>query len=102
MLPNSSTELALSTLAASENEKGSSGASTSAAAAPASPPSPCHEPDTLPKGLIVWREAVVKAQTAAQLAMAFYMLEASIAWDKSIMKAVSATSNAVSVGIAST
>lgn len=100
MFLNSSTELALSTLAASDNDKGS-GAST-CATAPASPPSPNQEPDMLPKGLIVWREAVIKAQTAAQLAMAFYMLEASIAWDKSIMKAVSATSNPVSVGIAST
>ncbi|XP_059475219.1 bromodomain adjacent to zinc finger domain protein 2B-like isoform X2 [Neocloeon triangulifer] len=57
-----------------------------------SPSSPSGEPDTLPKGLITWRDAIVKAKTAAQLAMAFYMLEASIAWDKSIMKAVSASS----------
>lgn len=39
------------------------------------------------KGLQVWREAVTKAFNAAQLAMAFYILESSIAWDKSIMKA---------------
>ena len=41
----------------------------------------------LPRGLIVWREGVKKAKTAAQLAMAFYVLETSIAWHKSIMKA---------------
>lgn len=45
--------------------------------------------DTVPKGLVVWREAVAKSQTAAQLSMGLHMLEASIAWDKSIMKAVS-------------
>ncbi|PNF24037.1 hypothetical protein B7P43_G08616, partial [Cryptotermes secundus] len=43
--------------------------------------------DNVPKGLVVWREAVGRAHTSAQLAMALYMLEASIAWDKSIMKA---------------
>nr|CAD7588559.1 unnamed protein product [Timema genevievae] len=48
-----------------------------------SPPS-----DEVPKGLVVWREAVGRAHTSAQIAMALYMLEASIAWDKSIMKAV--------------
>lgn len=48
-------------------------------------------PDTkeVPKGLQVWREAVGKAETAAQLAMCTYMLETAVAWDKSIMKAVS-------------
>lgn len=43
-----------------------------------------------PKGLQVWREAVAKSETAAQLAMCTYMLETAVAWDKSIMKAVSA------------
>ena len=38
------------------------------------------------KGLQIWREAVHNAINAAQLAMAFYILESSIAWDKSIMK----------------
>nr|CAD7429548.1 unnamed protein product [Timema monikensis] len=52
-----------------------------------SPPS-----DEVPKGLVVWREAVGRAHTSAQIAMALYMLEASIAWDKSIMKAVSSVS----------
>lgn len=47
------------------------------------------DPESLPKGLIIWREAVSRAHTAAQLAMSLYMLESSIAWDKSIMKAVS-------------
>ena len=41
----------------------------------------------LPRGLVSWREAVKNAKNAAQLAMAFYVLETSIAWDKSIMKA---------------
>jgi len=39
------------------------------------------------RGLQTWRDAVAGAVNAAQLAMAFHMLEASIAWDKSIMKA---------------
>ena len=43
--------------------------------------------DGLPRGLVTWREAVRGAQNAAQLAMAFYILETSVAWDKSIMKA---------------
>ncbi|XP_076268643.1 bromodomain adjacent to zinc finger domain 2B toutatis isoform X4 [Rhynchophorus ferrugineus] len=45
--------------------------------------------DDIPKGLNVWREAVNRASTSAQLAMCLYSLESSIAWDKSIMKAVS-------------
>lgn len=46
------------------------------------------DPESSPKGLIIWREAVSRSHTAAQLAMSLYMLESSIAWDKSIMKAV--------------
>ena len=46
-----------------------------------------EEKSHLPRGLVTWREAVRKAQTAAQLAMGFYVLETSIAWHKSIMKA---------------
>lgn len=49
-------------------------------------PPPLEE--TTPRGLNTWREATARAHTSAQLAMALYMLEASIAWDKSIMKAV--------------
>jgi len=45
------------------------------------------EKNHLPKGLIAWREGVKKANNAAQLAMTFYVLETSIAWHKSIMKA---------------
>ncbi|KAK9884034.1 hypothetical protein WA026_004967 [Henosepilachna vigintioctopunctata] len=45
--------------------------------------------DDIPKGLATWREALNRSQTSAQLAMCQYSLEASIAWDKSIMKAVS-------------
>nr|XP_022921301.1 bromodomain adjacent to zinc finger domain protein 2B isoform X3 [Onthophagus taurus] len=54
--------------------------------APVQPPLPFDE---VPKGLVVWREAIIRSQTSAQLAMCLYSLEASIAWDKSIMKAVS-------------
>lgn len=50
---------------------------------------PVSSPDEIPKGLAVWRDAVSRSQTSAQLAMCLYTLEASIAWDKSIMKAVS-------------
>ncbi|XP_044265111.1 bromodomain adjacent to zinc finger domain protein 2B-like isoform X8 [Tribolium madens] len=49
------------------------------------------DPNEIPKGLAVWREAVNRAQTSAQLAMCLYSLESSIAWDKSIMKAVSSS-----------
>jgi len=41
----------------------------------------------IPRGLHNWREGVKKAHNAAQLAMGFYILETSIAWHKSIMKA---------------
>ncbi|KAK5647311.1 hypothetical protein RI129_002203 [Pyrocoelia pectoralis] len=50
-------------------------------------PSQLPTVDEIPKGLAVWREAANRAQTSAQLAMCLYTLEASIAWDKSIMKA---------------
>ena len=43
--------------------------------------------EVLPKGLVIWRDGLKQATTAAQVAMAFYMLETSIAWHKSIMKA---------------
>lgn len=52
---------------------------------------PLFDPNEIPKGLAVWREAVNRAQTSAQLAMCLYSLESSIAWDKSIMKAVSSS-----------
>ncbi|XP_076221333.1 bromodomain adjacent to zinc finger domain protein 2B isoform X9 [Nomia melanderi] len=48
---------------------------------------PVPQEETTPRGLNNWREATARAHTSAQLAMALYMLEASIAWDKSIMKA---------------
>ncbi|XP_011265731.1 bromodomain adjacent to zinc finger domain protein 2B isoform X14 [Camponotus floridanus] len=48
---------------------------------------PALPEETTPRGLNTWREATARAHTSAQLAMALYMLEASIAWDKSIMKA---------------
>ncbi len=67
------------------------------------------EPEVLPKGnvsdifqsncfhnqmysciaLQSWREAVTRSHTTSQLAMALYVLESCVAWDKSIMKAVS-------------
>ncbi|KAK4015486.1 hypothetical protein OUZ56_030463 [Daphnia magna] len=45
---------------------------------------PSSEP---PKALLTWREAVKRCETAAQVSMCFYVLETSVAWDKSIMKA---------------
>ncbi|KAK9720736.1 Methyl-CpG binding domain [Popillia japonica] len=59
------------------------------AAGVTNPVQPSTNFDEIPKGLAVWREAVNRSQTSAQLAMCLYSLEASIAWDKSIMKAVS-------------
>lgn len=64
---------------------GSSSSSTSAAN------QPLADPNEIPKGLAVWREAVGRSQTSAQIAMCLYSLESSIAWDKSIMKAVSSS-----------
>ncbi|XP_029167037.1 bromodomain adjacent to zinc finger domain protein 2B-like isoform X9 [Nylanderia fulva] len=58
---------------------------------------PAPPEETTPRGLNTWREATARAHTSAQLAMALYMLEASIAWDKSIMKAVSLTTARKSV-----
>lgn len=59
------------------------------AAGGSAPVQPMNPIDEIPKGLCVWREAVSRSQTSAQLAMCLYMLETAIAWDKSIMKAVS-------------
>ena len=44
-------------------------------------------PTGVTRGLQTWRDAVKMASNSSQLAMAFYILETSIAWDKSIMKA---------------
>ncbi len=44
---------------------------------------PSDEP---PKALLTWRDSVRRCETAAQVAMCFYVLETSVAWDKSIMK----------------
>ena len=44
-------------------------------------------PSGVSRGLQTWRDAVKMSSNASQLAMAFYILETSIAWDKSIMKA---------------
>jgi hypothetical protein len=45
---------------------------------------PSSEP---PKALLTWGEAVKRCETAAQVSMCFYVLETSVAWNKSIMKA---------------
>lgn len=45
--------------------------------------------ESVPKGLSSWREAVSRSVTSSQLSMALYTLEQCVAWDKSIMKAVS-------------
>jgi hypothetical protein len=47
------------------------------------------EAEAVPKGLVSWREAVQRSVTSSQLSMALYTLEQCVAWDKSIMKAVS-------------
>ncbi|XP_043645896.1 bromodomain adjacent to zinc finger domain protein 2B isoform X5 [Drosophila teissieri] len=59
----------------------------------ASPASNCdsdrdEKVEQIPKGLVQWRDAVSRSHTTAQLAMALYVLESCVAWDKSIMKAV--------------
>ncbi|KPU75750.1 uncharacterized protein Dana_GF12391, isoform E [Drosophila ananassae] len=58
----------------------------------ASPASNCdsdrdEKVENIPKGLVQWRDAVSRSHTTAQLAMALYVLESCVAWDKSIMKA---------------
>jgi hypothetical protein len=45
--------------------------------------------ESVTKGLSSWREAVQRSVTSSQLSMALYTLEQCVAWDKSIMKAVS-------------
>lgn len=45
--------------------------------------------ESVTKGLSSWREAVARSVTSSQLSMALYALEQCVAWDKSIMKAVS-------------
>ncbi|XP_042225949.1 bromodomain adjacent to zinc finger domain protein 2B-like isoform X5 [Homarus americanus] len=67
------------------------------------PPNPKNEGCTQetkesPKGLQIWREAVSKSETAAQLAMCTYMLETAVAWDKSIMKAETSSDSLFSSG----
>ncbi|XP_043468934.1 bromodomain adjacent to zinc finger domain protein 2B-like isoform X15 [Leptopilina heterotoma] len=75
-------------LAALKAEQAAAAAAANSHSSDQTPPPPPHE-ETTPRGLNNWREATARAHTSAQLAMALYMLEASIAWDKSIMKAVS-------------
>lgn len=45
--------------------------------------------ENAPSGLIRWRDAVRECKTTAQLALLTHFLESCIAWDKSIMRAVS-------------
>lgn len=44
--------------------------------------------ENAPSGLVRWREAVRECTTTSQLALLLHFLESSIAWDKSIMRAV--------------
>ncbi|OXU30225.1 hypothetical protein TSAR_013142 [Trichomalopsis sarcophagae] len=76
-------------LAALKAEQAAAAANTSANSSTDGGSSGGPPEETTPRGLNNWREATARAHTSAQLAMALYMLEASIAWDKSIMKAVS-------------
>ena len=75
-------------LAALKAEQAAAAANASSNSSDQSP-APLLQEETTPRGLNNWRDATARAHTSAQLAMALYMLEASIAWDKSIMKAVS-------------
>ncbi|XP_033218904.1 bromodomain adjacent to zinc finger domain protein 2B-like isoform X9 [Belonocnema kinseyi] len=75
-------------LAALKAEQAAAAAAAASASSNSADQSPAHhQEETTPRGLNNWREATARAHTSAQLAMALYMLEASIAWDKSIMKA---------------
>lgn len=77
--------------------KAEQAAAANASSNSSDPGSSHAQEETTPRGLNNWREATARAHTSAQLAMALYMLEASIAWDKSIMKAVSLTTARKSV-----
>jgi hypothetical protein len=43
--------------------------------------------ENVPRPLMLWRDGVSQATTSAQLNMAMHVLQACIAWDRSIMKA---------------
>ncbi|XP_061392487.1 uncharacterized protein LOC133327957 [Musca vetustissima] len=78
---NSNTDAQNSTQTHNENNSGGD-----------SPSSNCdsdkdEKVENIPKGLVSWRDAVSRSHTTAQLAMALYVLESCVAWDKSIMKA---------------
>lgn len=45
--------------------------------------------ENAPSGLLRWRDAVRECVTSSQLALLLHFLESCIAWDKSIMRAVS-------------
>ena len=51
-------------------------------------PEPKH-PEDVSSGLVTWRQAVILATNPAQLALCLMQLDASVAWEKSIMKVVS-------------
>jgi len=45
--------------------------------------------ENAPSGLLRWREAVRECESGSQLALLLHFLESCVAWDKSIMRAVS-------------
>ena len=47
--------------------------------------------DMVTPALKIWRDAVLTAQSAAQLSMCLSMLYDCVAWEKSIMKVVSSS-----------
>ena len=49
----------------------------------------CRIEEDIAPGLRVWRRALSAARSAAQVALCIQQLQKSIAWEKSIMKAVS-------------
>lgn len=54
--------------------------------------SPVSSEEEVAHGMKVWRKALTEVRSAAQLAMCIQQLQKSIAWERSIMKVVSAAS----------
>uniref|UniRef100_W4VRC8 Putative toutatis n=1 Tax=Corethrella appendiculata TaxID=1370023 RepID=W4VRC8_9DIPT len=72
---------------AHQNSSSSSSTSSSSSSSSSRDKNKDIDEEIVPKGLVSWRDAVQHSVTSAQLAMALYVLESCVAWDKSIMKA---------------
>ncbi|XP_037903201.1 bromodomain adjacent to zinc finger domain protein 2B isoform X3 [Hermetia illucens] len=92
-LTSSTLSLQLQNSDSNQQNNGGLASTTTSNSAAESPSSVCSSEKDLgiqehmPKGLITWRDAVARSHTTSQLAMALYVLESCVAWDKSIMKA---------------